>query len=1201
MQHDFSSRSPLPPPQPLLQTYTRNSLRNTWVLVCLLVLSLYALAVHAQTADDGFNPGTNGSVITSFIQSDGKIVVGGSFTGIGNHAIKRVARVNVDGSVDLTFNLGSGANGNVQVVAPVNSSSNSCGAYVGGDFMQYNGVPARMVVRFGCNGKIDSTFSLPAAAIGGVFAITTQPDGRIFIGGQFDNLDGGTPSANLARLNVTGSRDTSFSVAVNGPVRSIVVQPDGKILIGGSFTSVNGQARTLFARLNFDGSLDTSYNVAISGVGGNGVVFIQDVALQPDGKAIIAGRFTQINGVIRDSIARINTNGSLDASFAAITISAGFISAVKLQPDGKVLIGGAFGFVNGNAQQGMARLKQDGRLDGHGLRINDSVSTISVQADGGIILGGQFTSVGGASRNSLARVTRDLILDQSFDMPPPIGALSGFVSAIAVGARGEVVIGGGSTFANTIFNFAQLVLADGGFDGSFSGNFHLNSSVSAIAIQSDGKVLLGGEFTRRIERAIPHGGIDPTFNPGGVGADGTIKAIVIQPDGKILIAGSFTQYNGTSASNIARLDANGGLDRTFNANFIHPDFFIVNAFALQPDGKIIIGGQGILLRLTDKGDVDQSFASGAVPSTDTINVISYSKNNGAPQIFVGGTFSQMRGVPTKNVAKLTDSGAAVPAFLANTDGSVFSIVQQQGRGLIIGGSFTQVNGVARARLALLGPFFGEVEADYASTSVENGAVLALALQPDGKLLIGGSFTSVNGVARSRLARLSAVHSMQPSMRIGGLFGKKFVQLDTGAVSGAGYAEISVVQFDISTDATNWTNLGSAEGNGAGATLDNLKNLPKGRLFYIRARARVPSGQGNGSSSPYEQIKQFFIPSTDARDLDGDAKSDLIFRNGSTGQLTGWIMDGLDTLSAVGLVPPGAWTVSHTADFNGDGRADILFRNDDGSATLWLMDGLTVTATKGLLGPNPDWRATHVGDFDGDGKADILWRNTNGAVTLWLMDGTTIKSAVGLLGPNPDWSVSHVGDFNGDTATDILWRNTNGAVTMWLSVNPDQNIFNSAGLLGPNPDWSVSHVGDFNGDGKTDILWRNINGAVTMWLMNGTTQIAAAGMLGPNPDWRVSHVADFNGDGNADLLWRNNNGAVTQWLMDGVGAFTITGLLGADPNWRVTHTGDYNGDGKADLLWGNLDGSITMWQMDGSVIKQAGGLLGPSPWFVVPAQ
>jgi hypothetical protein len=333
------------------------------------------------------------------------------------------------------------------------------------------------------------------------------------------------------------------------------------------------------------------------------------------------------------------------------------------------------------------------------------------------------------------------------------------------------------------------------------------------------------------------------------------------------------------------------------------------------------------------------------------------------------------------------------------------------------------------------------------------------------------------------------------------------------------------------------------------------------------------------------------------DLSGDGKSDLIFRNNSTGQINAWLMNGGAATSSGMLVGLGNWSVSHTADFNGDGKADVLYRNDDGTVALWLMNGLNSISQTALLGANSGWSVTHVADFNGDGKADILWRHTDGTVAIWLMNGATVIGGASILGANPDWRVTHVADFNGDGKADLLWQNTNGAVNIWL-MNGITTL-SGVGILGANPDWRVTHTADLNGDGKADLLWRNTVGSVSAWLMNGTTTISAAGILN-DPNWSISHTADFNGDGKVDLLWRNTNGGVTIWLMNGLTSIGAVGLLGADPNWRVTHIGDYNGDGRADIVWRNaVDGSIAMWLIDGLTVISRPLILGASPWVISP--
>src|SRR6185503_18710842 len=173
------------------------------------------------------------------------------------------------------------------------------------------------------------------------------------------------------------------------------VQPDGKIVIGGQFTAVNGTSRNYIARLNADGTLDNSFN---SGSGPDNAIV--SLALQPDGKLLIGGFFSSVNGIPRNRIARLNTNGSLDTSFDAGSVAAGTsVRSIALQSDGKVLIGGEFA-------KAIARLNVDGSLDtsfNPGTGANNQVRSIAVQSDGKVLIGGHFTFINGAARNYIAR------------------------------------------------------------------------------------------------------------------------------------------------------------------------------------------------------------------------------------------------------------------------------------------------------------------------------------------------------------------------------------------------------------------------------------------------------------------------------------------------------------------------------------------------------------------------------------------------------------------------------------------------------------------------------------------------------------------------------------------------------------------------------------------------------------------------------
>jgi uncharacterized delta-60 repeat protein len=171
----------------------------------------------------------------------------------------------------------------------------------------------------------------------------------------------GLDRAGIVRLNADGTLDGNFQYGILGAndfVRSVAVQRDGKVLIGGGFTSVNGVRRTSIARLNADGTLDNGFQNGASGADYE----VRSIAIQTDGKVLIRGSFRTLNGVRRNGIARLNPDGTLDVGFQnGLSGAAGEVYAVAVQTDGKVLIGGGsgdggFGSVNGGPAPGIARL-----------------------------------------------------------------------------------------------------------------------------------------------------------------------------------------------------------------------------------------------------------------------------------------------------------------------------------------------------------------------------------------------------------------------------------------------------------------------------------------------------------------------------------------------------------------------------------------------------------------------------------------------------------------------------------------------------------------------------------------------------------------------------------------------------------------------------------------------------------------------------
>jgi hypothetical protein len=289
------------------------------------------------------------------------------------------------------------------------------------------------------------------------------------------------------------------------------------------------------------------------------------------------------------------------------------------------------------------------------------------------------------------------------------------------------------------------------------------------------------------------------------------------------------------------------------------------------------------------------------------------------------------------------------------------------------------------------------------------------------------------------------------------------------------------------------------------------------------------------------------------------------------------------------------------DLNGDGRSDILWRNvSTGENYLYFMSGRNI-GSEGYVRTVPDlnWKIAGTGDFDGDGKTDILWRNSStGENYVYLMNGTT-TTGEGYIRTVADqhWQVAGVGDFNGDGKADILWRN--GATGENYVYLIDGLSIAGEGYVRTVADqnWKIVGIGDFDGDAKADILWRNSStGQNYLYPMNGTAIKSSEGFLRTVADqsWKVAGVADLDGDGKAEIVWRNSaTGENYLYPMDGTTIKASEGYFRtvADLNWQIAALGDYDGDGKSDLFWRNSStGENYLYPMDGTTIKPNEGFV-----------
>jgi uncharacterized delta-60 repeat protein len=378
--------------------------------------------------------------------------------------------------------------------------------------------------------ELDTTFDPGVGFNSYVKTCAIQANGKILVGGAALPYVG-YQHQGLARFNADGSFDSTFSSSLSftdasyNYVACLVIQPDQKIIVGGTFLKVEGISKSCIVRLNSNGTIDTTFN---TGLGANGTV--SDAALQLDGKLVIGGNFTTYDGISRNRIARINSNGTIDTTFNpgnGFQNNPTFIYAVAIQPDNKILVGGTFHIFNGDTINNLIRLNSNGSLD-----------TTFNQGGSGITGTGANVAV------------RKIVLNENDKI-------------YIVGRFNEL---NDSIYTNK--NITRLNL-DGSLDTTFSNSGGTDNDVFDMALQPNGKIVIVGEFNNyyaidtinfyqypiareKIARLNNDGSLDLTFDP-VYGPNNLIRTIALQDDEKIIIGGSFLSYSGITRNRIARL------------------------------------------------------------------------------------------------------------------------------------------------------------------------------------------------------------------------------------------------------------------------------------------------------------------------------------------------------------------------------------------------------------------------------------------------------------------------------------------------------------------------------------------------------------------------------------------------------------------------------------------------------------------------
>ena len=767
------------------------------------------------SVDPGFSPNLtqdssfSGDVWAIAIQDDGKILVGGELVGVGGVHRSRIARLNPDGSLDLDFD--PSADGTVYDLAVQPDGK----IIVAGSFTSIGGETRNRLARLNPDGTVDPEFD--PGADGAILCMALQLDGKILVGGSFSTC-GGEARANIARINADGTLDETFDPGAGNSVHCLAVQPDEKILVGGAFMNLGGISRHRIGRLNGNGTIDTGFSPGAQNT-------VLTFALQADGKILAGGSFTQIGGAQRNRVALLDSNGVVDPEFSVGSIDS-FVRSIAIPQDGGILLTGDFYAVNGRVQGGLVRLlnpaASSSELLVHGSDQVDWVLSgaafqphrVEIAIWSGSSWSGATDAVpvAGGWRASGLSIPSGTVVRARGHVGPGRGS-SGFVEQFATYGDPEIPVlevrlNGGEPIERgieimdfdlffgeetevshtvTVTNAGSSELSGLAMQLGGQGEPHFALDALSSTTLSPGASLsvpvtfapqIEGEYVGALSifGIAPFGvpfdfylrGVqsraDPGFSPHVVGS--SMYSIAVQSDGRIVAGGGFDTVNGEGRSRIARLDPDGTLDPDFDPGAIGWDSGgRVTSVVALPDGAVFAGGYFSGLGeqpVAALGRIDADGTVGAPLGLDYSGPVECLAMQPDGKVLAGGRF-QMDGTSVHLVrvnadGTVDDDFAPLPDILGLYASVLCLAVQADGK-ILVGGSAVGSLGHAIVNLLRVNP---DGSLDSTFQPAIDDAVTAVAVQSDGKILVGGTFTSVGGVARNRIARLNEDGTLDPT-------------------------------------------------------------------------------------------------------------------------------------------------------------------------------------------------------------------------------------------------------------------------------------------------------------------------------------------------------------------------------------------------------------------------------------------------------
>lgn len=907
------------------------------------------------------------------------------------------------------------------------------------------GGPFYYLTRFHVDGARDESFS--GRLIGSVECLATFPDASWLTGGDMEAyVSSSLSKRGLLRYQTDGVRDESYQSALSGAVRCLVVQPDGKVLVGGNFSAPGPNPLSGIARLNVDGALDTSFSTVLTGTP---VAEVRSLALQPDGKVLLAGTFSAVNGTARSRTVRLNADGTLDSSFAPV-FTGGLVNCIQVLPDGRVLMGGTL-TASGGASY-VVRLGATGVLDtAYRPGLNGAVHSLALQADGSLIVAGEFTKVGVDTRSGVARLNADGTLDSTFNPKLSASFFSNLmVWSAALQSDGRVVLGG--KFQTTVGNESMARLQNG------SATSALTAGGSRVEWLRDGTApeILTARFELSTDRGETYTLLGEGMRiPGGweltdlaLPAQGQIRALgrstggryngsssVVQEMaafGRVAVpeiavwvpSGADLQHQGSldlgvvhpgSSSKLLKLTIKNKGESVLAdlaRSITGPDASLFSASPLYgaplspikgpgderalyvscraPTGKAP-GPISADLHIASNDPDEPDFVihlSATVEISSNADLASLSINHSEfTTAFQSAVTDYSLQVPhNKTQASLQTTTVQEAATIEGTYGVGTAILNESFSLDVGSNSFsiavtaqdgvtnkTYTVNIIRADATVSG------DADITFDPQVDGNVDALACQPDGRIIIGGSFQKVSGVNRSRLARLNADGTLDISFSFpdtNGPLSSMLVQADGKIVVGGGFSTLgNATRWGIARLLPNGA-VDTTFTSAAGGSINALAQQKDGQVmaagsFSGRVRRFQANGARDATFAPSVTIASPLTATVDSVTLQPDGKV-----------LLAGTFDTVNSVSRISL-----------ARLNAEGTLDTAFNPSVSAArgTLVLPDGKILVrgsfsmingeSRVGLARLNADGTLDSVFDAALDGGVDTMAVQADGKIII----------------------------------------------------------------------------------------------------------------------------------------------------------------------------------------------------------------------------